>query len=417
MLIRQFRLALVLFAVLAAAAASGDEPSRLRRVAATGDAAPGGGVFDRFGAEAMPIVAPVNARGDVAFFATLGRAGTDEGFFLWSRGRVSVVAREGDRIPGVGRLSGFSKHPVPGLSDDGTIVFAAAVAGGRAVEGIFVARNGRVRPIALSGAPAPGIASGVLASLDAPTINARGDVAFLATVRRGRESIEVLLLSVHGQLQKVVAQGDAAPAGGAFAAFGSPSLNRDGAVAFGAAVEGRAVPGGIFVASGGRIRMVLGAGDETPIGGIFAKFSERIGFSDQGTIAFHGHLKAAPVAAGIFAVDNGRPRVVAQLGDPAPGGGRFSNFGLWPAVNATGAIGFAASVDDGPSPVIVVRTGREGLHRVVGVGDPLPGGARIASLTLLPVVSLGGTGAVSFAVAPTATGGGPEGVFLADADP
>ena len=226
-----------------------------------------------------------------------------------------------------------------------------------------------------------------------------------------------MLLSVRGQLQKVVAQGDAAPAGGAFAAFGSPSVNRDGAVAFGAALEGRAVPGGIFVASGGRIRMVLAAGDDTPIGGIFAKFSERIGFSDQGTIAFHGHLKAAPVAAGIFAVEDGRPRVVAQLGDPAPGGGRFSNFGLWPAVSATGAIGFAASVDDGPSPVIVVRTGREGLHRVVGVGDPLPGGARIASLTLLPVVSLGGTGTVSFAVAPTATGGGPEGVFVAEAEP
>jgi hypothetical protein len=110
--IRQFRLALVLVAALAAASASGDEPSRLRRVAATGDPAPGGGVFDRFGAEAMPIVAPVNARGDVAFFATLGRAGADEGFFLWSRGRVTAVAREGDRVAGVGRLSGFGKHPV-----------------------------------------------------------------------------------------------------------------------------------------------------------------------------------------------------------------------------------------------------------------------------------------------------------------
>ena len=413
MFLRQFWLALAVLAMLAAPVVSGDEPPRLRRVAATGDPAPGGGVFDRFGAESMPIVAPVNARGDVTFFSTLGRAGTDEGFFLWSRGRITAVAREGDRVPGVGRLSGFGKHPVPGLSDDGTIVFAAAVAEGRAVEGIFIVRSGRVRPIALSGAPAPGIASGVLASLDAPTINAKGDIAFLATVRRGRETIEVVLLSVRGQLQKVVAQGDPAPAGGAFAAFGAPSLSRDGAVAFGAAVEGRAVPGGIFVASGGRIRMVLGAGDDTPIGGIFAKFSERLGFSDQGTIVFHGHLKAAPVAAGIFAVEDGRPRVVARLGDPAPGGGRFSNFGLWPAVSATGTIGFAASVDEGPSPVIVVRSGREGLHRVVGVGDELPGGARITSLTLLPVVSIGAAGAVSFAVAPTATGGGPEGVFLA----
>src|SRR5437773_9542500 len=69
--------------------------------------------------------------------------------------------------------------------------------------------------------------------------------------------------------------------------------------------------------------MVLGAGDETPIGGIFAKFSERLGLSDAGTIAFHGLLKAAPVAAAIFTIEDGRLRVVARLGDPAPGGGRF----------------------------------------------------------------------------------------------
>jgi hypothetical protein len=417
MSLRQFWLGLAVLTMLAATTVSGDEPPRLHRVAATGDPAPGGGVFDRFGTESMPIVAPVNARGDVAFFSALGRAGTDEGFFLWSRGRTTAVAREGDRVPGVGRLSGFGKHPAPGLGDDGTVVFAAAIAEGRAVEGIFAAQGGRLRAVALSGAAAPGIASGVLAALDAPTINAKGDIAFLATVRRGRETLEALVLSTRGRLQKIVIQGDPAPAGGTFAAFGPPTLNRDGTIAFGAAVEGRAVPGGIFVSSAGQIRMVLGAGDETPIGGIFAKFSERLGFSDHGMIAFHGRLKAAPVAAGIFALEEGRPRVVAQLGDAAPGGGRFSNFGLWPAVSATGTITFAASVDDGPSPVIVVRTSREGLLRVVGVGDQVPGGARIASLTLLPVVSVGATGAVSFAVAPTATGGGPEGVFLAVPDP
>ena len=394
-----------------------DEPARLRRVVATGDAAPGGGIFDRFGAEAMPIVAPVNARGDVAFFSTLGRGGADEGLFMWSRGRITAVAREGDRVPGVGRLSGFGKHPAPGLGDDGTVVFAAAISGGRAVEGIFAARGGRVRPVALSGSAAPGVASGTVAGLDAPAINARGDVAFLATVRRGRESTEALLLATRGQLQKIVAQGDPAPAGGTFAGFGPPAINREGAVAFGAAIEGKAVPGGIFVWKGGQLRMVLGAGDETPIGGIFAKFSERLGLSDAGAIAFHGLLKAAPVAAAIFTLEDGRPRVIARLGDQAPGGGRFSNFGLWPAVGASGAIAFAASVDDGPSPVIVVRTAADGLRRVVGVGDTLPGGARIATLTLLPVVSVNTGGAVSFAVAPTATGEGPEGVFLATPEP
>jgi hypothetical protein len=413
--VRFARAVLILLAVWVAVPAAADEP-RLRRVASTGDAAPGGGLFDRFGAETMPIVAPVNARGDVAFFATLVRGGTDEGLFLWSRGRVTAVAREGDRVAGAGRLSGFGKHPAPGLSDDGTVVFAATLAGGRSVEGIFAAQNGRVRPVALSGGAAPGMASGVLASLDAPAINAKGEIAFLATVRRGRETVEVVLLHTRGRLQKIVAQGDPAPAGGAFAAFGPPALNRDGAVAFGAAIEGKAVPGGIFVSKAGRLRMALGAGEETPIGGIFAKFSERLGFSDQGTIAFHGLLKSAPAAAGIFAIEDGRTRVVARLGDPAPGGGRFSNFGLWPAVSATGVIGFTASIDDGPSPVVVVLAGHDGLRRVVGVGDNLPGGPRIASLTLFPVVSVSPAGAVSFAVAPTATGEGPEGVVLAAPD-
>ena len=417
---RQSRLrgvsALLTLLALGAPTTAADE-SRLRRVVATGDAAPGGGVFDRFGAESMPIVAPVNARGDVVFFATLGRGDAGEGLFQWSRGRVTAVAREGDRVAGAGRLSGFGKHPAPGLADDGTVVFAAAVAGGRAVEGVFTSQGGRLRAVALSGGAVPGLSSGVLAALDAPAINARGDVAFLATVRRGRESLEAVLLFTRGALQKIVAQGDPAPAGGSFAAFGPPAINRDGAIAFGAAVEGKAVPGGIFLWKAGQLRMVLGAGEETPIGGIFAKFSERLGLSDGGIVAFHGLLKAAPVAAGIFAIEDARLRVVARLGDPAPGGGRFSNFGLWPTVGATGMIAFAASVDDGPSPLIVARTGADGLRRVVGVGDGLPGGARIASLTLFPVVSVNAAGAVSFAVAPTATGEGPEGVFLATPEP
>jgi hypothetical protein len=266
----------VLLVGVACAGAVAEEAVRLQRVASTGEAAPGGGVFDRFGAEAAPIVAPVNARGDVVFFATLGRGNSTEGLFRWSRGRAVAVAREGDRVGSVGTLSGFGRHPVPALGDDGTVVFAAAIAGGRAVEGLFVARNGTVRPVALAGAQAPGNA-GVLATLDAPAINARGDIVFLAGLRRGRETLEAVFIASGGRLRKVVAQGDPAPSGGSFAAFGPPIIDRDGAVAFGAAIEGRSVPGGIFIWKADQLRMVLGAGDESPIGGIFAKFSERIG--------------------------------------------------------------------------------------------------------------------------------------------
>jgi hypothetical protein len=163
--------------------------------------------------------------------------------------------------------------------------------------------------------------------------------------------------------------------------------------------------------------MLVGAGEDTPIGGIFAKFSERIALDDTGLIAFHGMLKFAPVEAAIFAVEDGRPRAVSRLGDPAPGGGTVAQFGLWPAVGGGGAVVFAASVEGGPAPVAVLLADGAGLSRVVAVGDTLPGGDRIASLTLYPVVSVGPRGHVTFAVAPIATGEGPEGLFIAQPSP
>jgi hypothetical protein len=64
--------------------------------------------------------------------------------------------------------------------------------------------------------------------------------------------------------------------------------------------------------------------------------------------------------------------------------------------------------------VAILLADASGLRRVVAVGDALPGTDRIASLTLFPVVGVGPRGHVTFAVAPTATGEGPEGLFIAE---
>src|ERR1700680_3899410 len=50
------------------------EAGPLRSVVRSGLAAPGGGRFDRFDVTAQPVVAPVNAHGQVAFYATVLRA-------------------------------------------------------------------------------------------------------------------------------------------------------------------------------------------------------------------------------------------------------------------------------------------------------------------------------------------------------
>src|SRR6516164_10582392 len=79
----------------------------LRPVVQSGVAAPGGGRFDRFDVTAQPIVAPVNERGQVAFYATVLHAPGREGIFLADARKVTKVAAFGDAVPGGGTLAEF----------------------------------------------------------------------------------------------------------------------------------------------------------------------------------------------------------------------------------------------------------------------------------------------------------------------
>jgi hypothetical protein len=397
---------------LGVGAAAAQAPT-LRAVAVVGDPAPGGGSFAGFTVESLPIFVPANGRGDVAFFATLLRGAGSEGVFLASRGGIRKVALEGDAVPRVGTLSGFGKHPIPALNESGDVAFAAAVSGGKAVEGIFLWSRGRVQPLVVTGGPAAGIAGGTLAAIESPVLNDRSDVAFLATVRRGRETVEAIYARMGGKLRKIVAQGDPAPAGGAFAGFGPPTINNKGTVGFAAAVEGRGVPGGLYLAEGDSVRMLVGAGDDTAAGGMFFKFAERLSLNDAGLVAFNVQLKGAPTPGGLFLVDRGVARKLALVGDPAPGGGTFSHFGLWPSVNETGAVVFASSVDGGTHPIAVFVARPDGVTRIAGVGDALPGGGRLLSFGLYPLATITSKGGVAFATAVTATGEGTEGIFYA----
>jgi len=83
--------------------------------------------------------------------------------------------------------------------------FGAAIAGARATEGIFLAADDRVKAIALSGADAPGHTKRTFVEFDAPVLNNRDEIAFVGTVRRGRETLQVLYLYSGGVLRKLVA--------------------------------------------------------------------------------------------------------------------------------------------------------------------------------------------------------------------
>jgi hypothetical protein len=372
--------------------------SSLQLVAAAGEAAPTGGSLDRFDVTAQPVIAPVNANGHVAFYASIVRSKVTEGIFLKRATRLVKIAAVGDAVPGGGVLSEFARHPAPSLNNAGKVAFGAEVAGARSSEGVFVAREGRLDVIALSGGDAPGVPTGTLVEFDAPAINDRDEVVFVATVRRGRETLQVLYLSAAGKLRKLLAAGEPAPRGGTFDKFGVPAINNKSVVVFPAVVEGGPLLGGIYVTGSRDLRLLVAAGETTPTGASLVRFSERIALDDDDNIAFGAHLgTGVHKSEAVMLSDAGGLTQVATVGDSAPGGGRFSGFGAWPSLGPQATVVFVAALEEGPGPIGLYTWRAGDVRRLIMAGDRLAGGGRLAAFALNPVASAATNGGVTFA--------------------
>ena len=372
------------------------EVHALRLVVASGQAAPGGGSFNRFDVSSQPIVAPVNSRGQIAFYASVARAKATEGIFLATASRITKAAAVGDAVPGGGVLSEFARHPLPALNDVGKIAFGASVAGARATEGIFLAADDRLKAIALSGADAPGVQNGTFVEFDAPVMNNRDEIAFVGTVRRGRETLQVLYLYSGGVLRKLVAGGDPAPRGGSFDRFGLPVINNKGVVAFPAVLERGAVLGGIFLAGTRDLRLLVGAGEIGPGGMMLVRFSERVAIDDEDNVAFVAHLGSGTSSEAVLVANASGLTQLAIVGESAPGGGRFSAFGPWPNFGPSASVAFVAAIDDGPGTLGIYVGTRGALRRVTMVGDRLADGGAVPAFALNSVTSVGSRGGLTF---------------------
>src|SRR3981189_2539317 len=373
------------------------EVHALRLVVASGQAAPGGGSFDRFDVSSQPIVAPVNSRGQVAFYASVARAKAKEGIFLATASRITKAAAVGDTVPGGGVLSEFARHPLPALNDAGKVAFGASVAGARATEGIFLAADGSLKAIALSGADAPGVPNGTFVEFDAPVLNNRDEIAFVGTVRRGRETRQVLYLYSGGVLRKLVAAGDPAPRGGSFDRFGLPVINNKGVVAFPALLERGATRCGIFLAGTRALHLLGGAGEIGPGGMMLVRFSERVAINDEDNVAFVAHLGSGTSSEARLVANASGVAQLAIVGESAPGGGRFAAFGPGPNFGPNASVALVAAVDNGPGTLGIYVGNPGAIHRVTMVGDRLTNGGVIPAFALNSVTSVGSRGGLTFA--------------------
>jgi hypothetical protein len=382
------------------------EDGALRAVVHSGVAAPGGGRFDRFDVASQATIAPVNARGQVAFYATVLHTAAREGIFLVQGGHVTKVAAFGDDLPGGGTLAEFAAQPLPALNSAGHVAFEAQIAGGRATEGIFLAGADGLRPIALAGDDAAGVPAGVLVGFDAPVLNDNDELAFVADVRRGRDMLDVLYFWNGRRLQRLVAEGDLLlRVGGKIDKIGAPALNNSGVIAFPAAIFRGPALGGIFVAGARDLRVLVRAGDQTPSGAMILRFSERVAIDDEDGIAFGAYLGRGGVTR--EAVLRTGPDGLAEIaveGAPAPGGGRYARFGPWPTTGPDGMTAFIAALDGGPGPLATFAGAPSDIRRVATMGETLPQGGSIGRFALNGVAAAGPGDAVTFATVAEKTG-------------
>src|SRR5262249_45131921 len=177
------------------------------------------------------------------------------------------------------------------LNAAGHVAFVGDIAGGRATEGVFLVGQNGLQPIALAGDDAPGLPGAVLTAFDAPTLNDNDELAFVATVRRGRDNLDVLYFWNGRRLQRVVAEGDRLlRVGGTMDKIAEPALNNTGVIAFPATILKGPVLGGIFVAGTRELRLLVGAGAVAPNRGMIQRFSEHVGLDEDGNIAFGAYL-------------------------------------------------------------------------------------------------------------------------------
>lgn len=357
---------------------------RLRKIAATGETAPGGGTYASF-----PIGrSSTNSWGDVAFDFLLEPIqqpfGVGGGVFRRDglTGAVEAVALA-DVTPAPGGAPVRGSTLRASIDDRREVVFGAIISTTDGVSGelgnavLRARRDGSLATVLAPGDPAPD-GSTIDMAMN-PSANVAGQVA-VAGHQSNQECIDfgtpqevfincatsVYLVQPGGDLQAIALQGDAAPGGGTYRFAWSPVLNGLGQVAF---VGDLSPPPGFNQASGvflhhrGRTRAIARPGDAMPGGGRVAVVTNfgagNLRINNRGEVAFNAVLDTGSEQApdtGAYLWSRGRLVLVARTGTVIPGAGTvasvqptFASIGL----NDRGQVALSIRFEDGGQALLI----------------------------------------------------------------
>lgn len=315
-------------------------------IAATGDTAPGGGLF--FSVD-VPSVSPqgqVFFRGNVAFPGT-------SGLYSFSNGTITLVIPDGtlasDGTPVTPNGTAFTSG--------GDMMVADAFSGA-----LFLFSNSALNRLVGPGDPAPG--GGTFSTLLGAAINQSHQVAFQAFTTTGANGI--FLLSA-GTITKIVASGDIMPDGVPFGFPDAPTMNDSGQVVFGG-ISNSIADSGIFSFSNGQLSVIIPRLAPLPNGSFFnVPFTTSL--NNAGEIAISmSDLNNSP---GVYLFADGQLSQIEAAGQPAPEGGTFTSFvEVGAVINNSGQVLLVAGRAQHGDAVYLFSNNQ--LSRVLGQGDTIP---------------------------------------------
>jgi len=169
--------------------------------------------------------------------------------------------------------------------------------------GLFLADPaGTVRTIAIVGTDLGG-GFAVADFSGTPSVDADGDVAFLATRAQGPRLSPALFRYTSDGIALVGWRGMPGPLGGALKAFGQPSMNGHRHIAFrGVYQAGTGGKGGYLLATDGGLSSAVQVGENTPLGGQFVSFGSHGALNNADTLAFVATVSQGQFRNAVFTV-------------------------------------------------------------------------------------------------------------------
>jgi hypothetical protein len=242
-------------------------PDDIRLLAREGSPGPGGVTFGGMEGLDFPYL---SANGQMAFTTSLPDGG--RALFAGTADDLQLVAKSGDTVPDTdikyNRIEGWGVPPR--VNNNGDVVFASTFSDG--TRGLLTGAPGKIELVARTEEPAPGLGDAKFDFFHDYGINDRGEITFRAETRIG-DAIEVGPAIYGGRpdrIEMIAANGQYAPGTEGdvfFWYFHDPVINRDGQVAFFAALRGPDARGdndyGLFATGhGGELRLIARYGDQ-----------------------------------------------------------------------------------------------------------------------------------------------------------